>query len=303
MTTHQRIQTLQVFNGGKPCGWLGQTATGFWFHYASNTPQQHWVSLLMPPRINFYQQAELFPVFAQHLGAPAGSQADALSQLHQLNGQQLGSLSFANPDNPVVTPPLRTPPWLEPGQRALIANPNTSTVRRPFADTMVHHPSCWPLIQTLQQLKKQADPNNRLHALRWALQAHHTGEWVQHPRPDLAPYQQHLYGFEAAHAVLNLNPQQFNALAETNNKFEQVLHEVARTYCKNFSAEIELIQLLLPYIQQGRLSAFLVYEQHPNGKPTVIGVEYLPTNFLLSRKSPACSQQVGLFYNVKLVVP
>lgn len=280
VTTPQQIQTLQVFNGGKPCGWLGQTATGFWFHYASNNPKQHWVSLLMPPRINFYQQAELFPVFAQHLGAPAGSEADALSQLHQLNGQQLGSLSFANPDNPVVTPPLRTPPQLEPGQRALIANPNTSPVRRPFADTMVHHPCCWPLIQTLQQLKKQADPNNRLHALRWAQLAQHTGEWVQHPRPDLAPYQQHLYGFEAVHSALNLSPQQFNALAETNKKFEQVLHEVARTYCKNFSAEIELLQLLLPLIHHQLLEAYLVFEQappHPNTyKPAVLGFEYLP---------------------------
>lgn len=278
VTTPQQIQTLQVFNSGKPCGWLGQTATGFWFHYASNTPQQHWVSLLMPPSTNFYQQAELFPVFAQHLGAPAGSQADALSHLNQLNGQQLGSLSFANQDNPVVTPPLRTPPRLETGQRALIANPNTSTVRRPFADTMVHHPSCWPLIQTLQQLKKQADPSNRLHGLRWAFQAQLNGQWVQHPRPDLAPYQQHLYGFEAVHAVLNLSPQQFNALAETTHKFEQILHEVARTYCKNFSAEIELLQKLLPFIAQGQLQASLVYQQQAahTPRPIVLGLEYLP---------------------------
>ena len=274
MTAPQQIQTLQVFNGGKPCGWLGQTATGFWFHYASNTPQQHWVSLLMPPSTNFYQQAELFPVFAQHIDCGE----NPLSQLHQLNGQQLGSLSFANPDNPVVTPPLRTPPQLVAGQRALIANPNTSTVRRPFADTMVHHPSCWPLIQTLQQLKKQGDPNNRLQALRWALQAQHNGEWVQHPRPDLAPYQQHLYGFEAVHAVLNLNPQQFNALAKNKHWFVQVLHEVARTYCKNFSAEIELLQKLLPFISRGQLQASLVYQQQAarTSRPIVLGLEYLP---------------------------
>ena len=278
VTAIQQIQTLQVFNGGKPCGWLGQTATGFWFHYASNTPQQHWVSLLMPPSTNFYQQAELFPVFAQHLGAPASSYADALSQLIQLNGQQLGSLSLANPDNPVVTPPLRTPPRLEPGQRALIANPNTSTVRRPFADTMVHHPSCWPLIQTLQQLKKQADPNNRLHGLRWAYQAQLLDQWVEHPRPDLAPYQQHLYGVEAVHAVLKQNPQQFQTLAENSNRFAQVLHEVARTYCKNFSAEIELLQKLLPFISRGQLQASLVYQQQAarTSRPIVLGLEYLP---------------------------
>ncbi len=278
VTAIQQIQTLQVFNGGKPCGWLGQTATGFWFHYASNTPQQHWVSLLMPPSTNFYQQAELFPVFAQHLGGRAGLDADVLNQLHQLNGQQLGSLSFANPDNPVVTPPLRTPPQLVAGQRALIANPNTSTVRRPFADTMVHHPSCWPLIQTLQQLKKQADPNNRLHGLRWAYQAQLLDQWVEHPRPDLAPYQQHLYGFEAVHAVLNLNPQQFNALAKNKHWFVQVLHEVARTYCKNFSAEIELLQKLLPFIARGHLQASLVYQQQAahTSRPIVLGLEYLP---------------------------
>ncbi|MBU0540809.1 MAG: hypothetical protein KKC58_00290 [Gammaproteobacteria bacterium] len=278
MTAPQQIQTLQVFNGGKPCGWLGQTATGFWFHYASNTPQQHWVSLLMPPSTNFYQQAELFPVFAQHLGAPASSYADALSQLIQLNGQQLGSLSLANPDNPVVTPPLRTPPRLEPGQRALIANPNTSTVRRPFADTMVHHPSCWPLIQTLQQLKKQADPNNRLHGLRWAYQAQLLDQWVEHPRPDLAPYQQQLYGFEAVHAVLKQNQQQFKILAENSNRLAQVLHEVARTYCKNFSAEIELLQKLLPFIARGQLQASLVYQQQAahTSHPIVLGLEYLP---------------------------
>jgi hypothetical protein len=278
VTAHQQIQTLQVFNGGKPCGWFGQTATGFWFHYASNTPQQHCVSLLMPPSTNFYQQADLFPVFAQHLGGRAGLDADVLNQLHQLNGQQFGSLSFANPDNPVVTPPLRTPPQLVAGQRALIANPNTSTVRRPFADTMVHHPSCWPLIQTLQQLKKQADPNNRLHGLRWAYQAQLLDQWVEHPRPDLAPYQQQLYGFEAVHAVLKQNQQQFKILAENSNRLAQVLHEVARTYCKNFSAEIELLQKLLPFIARGQLQASLVYQQQAahTSHPIVLGLEYLP---------------------------
>lgn len=281
MTTIKQIQILQVFNGGKPCGWLGQTATGFWFHYASNNPKQHWVSLLMPPSTNFFQQAELFPVFAQHLGTPANSEADTLSQLLQLNGQQLGSLSFVNPDNPVVIPPLRTPPPLEPGQRVLIANPSITQARKPFADTLVHHTSAWPMIQNLLHIKRQSDPNNRLHGLRWAYQAKLLDQWVEHPRPDLTPYQQHLYGFEAMHAVLNQNPQQFKTLAENSNRFALVLQEVARTYCKNFSAEIALLQLLLPYIEQGRLNANLVYEQHPNGKPTVLGLEYLPTNFLL----------------------
>ena len=263
------IQTLQVFNSGKPCGWLGHAANGFWFHYSSNSPQQQWVSLLMPPSTNFYQQAELFPVFAQH----ASLHADHLTQLQQHNGQQLGSLSFANPDNPVVKPPLRTPPPLTPGQRALIAIQG----RKPFADTLVHHASCWPLIQTLQHIKKQADPNNRLQGLRWVLHAQHTGEWVQHPRPDMDTYLQQLYGLEPVHAVLNLNQQQFTVLAENRTKFVQVLHEVARTYCKNFVAEIELLQHLLPFIAQGQLQACLVYQQRPTrvSQPLVLGFEYI----------------------------
>lgn len=279
------IQTLQVFNSGKPCGWLGQNKHGYWFHYASNNPQQYWVSLLMPPTTNFYQQTELFPVFAQHL-PNTGTELQPLEYLHQHNSNHLGALSFANPDNPVVTPPLRIPPKLAPGQSVLIAKHSSAqyggkysgNIRKPFADTVVHHASCWPLVQTLQQLKKQADPNNRLHALRWALQAEFTGEFVQHPRPDMDTYQQQLYRFEAVHSVLNLGQQQFSMLANSGGKFVQVLHEVARTYCKNFAAEIELLQHLLPFIAQGHLQAHLVYQQQTSSKPTptVLGLEYLP---------------------------
>lgn len=227
----------------------------------------------MPPSQNFYQQAELFPVFAQH--------ANTLEGLAQLNGQQLGALSFANPDNPVVTPPLRTPPPLAPGRSVLLAK-HSGSMRKPFADIVVHHPSCWPLVQTLQQLKKQADPNNRLQALRWALQAEHTGEYVQHPRPDMDSYQQQLYGFEAVQSVLNLGQPQFSTLAQEspsteNSKFEKIMFEVARTYCKNFVAEIELMQHLLPFIAQGQIKAHLVYQQQAGNKPMpmVMGLEYM----------------------------
>ena len=274
VTTIQQIQTLQVFNGGKPCGWLGQTPNGFWFHYSSNNPQQQWVSLLMPPNTNFYQQADLFPVFPQHMGMYPESPADALSQLQQLNGQQLGSLSFANPDNPVVRPPLRSPPPLATGQRALIA----LQARKPFADTLVHHAKAWPFIQNLQRIKKKADPNNRLHALNWALQAQLTGQGVLHPRPDMDPYQQQLYGFESVHAVLNMSTQSYIALATQTGKFAHVLCEVARTYCKHAAAEIELLQHLLPFIAQGQLQASLVYQQQTmhTSRPFVLGLEYLP---------------------------
>lgn len=268
MSTPSEILLLQVFNSGKPCGWLGQSRQGYWFHYASNNPQQYWVSLLMPPNQNFYQQAELFPVFAQY--------GNTLVELHQRNGTQLGTLSFANPDNPVVKQPLRTPPPLQPGQSALIAKQHGSQLRRNFADTMVHPESAWPLVQQLQVIKQQADPNNRLQALRWALQAQLVDGYVQHPRPDMDAYQQTLYGFESVASVLNLDQQQLKLLAENTQKFTQVLHEVARTYCKNFAADIELLKLLIPLLAKGTVQAHLVYDQQAKQKPVVLGVEYLP---------------------------
>ena len=273
VTAHQQIQTLQVFNSGKPCGWLGQTASGFWFHYSSNTPQQHWVSLLMPPSNNFYQQAELFPVFAQY--------GSSLAELHQCNGTQLGTLSFANPDNPVVKQPLRTPPPLLPGQSSLIARQHGSQLRRNFADTVVHHECTWALVLQLRAIKHQADPNNRLPALRWTLQAQLLNGHVQHPRPDMDVYQQ-LLGFEPLTSVLNLNERQYEAITQQTNKLALVLAEVARTYCKNAASEIELIHRLLPLLHTGSIRPHLVYshrdQREKADRPTIIGFEYLRAN-------------------------
>lgn len=272
------VQLLQVFNSGKPCGWLGQSKQGFWFHYASNNPAQHWVSLLMPPSQNFYQHAKLFPVFAQYLPSDTGSEISIdspLAFLHQFNGKQLGALSFANPDNPLVKQPLRIPPPLLPGQSALIAQ----QTRKNIADTLVHHESVWPTVQTLQTIKKKADPQNRLQALRWALEAENINGLVWHPRPDMNTYQQQLLGFEPLTSILNLNRQQFKELTEHPSKLALVMAEVARTYCKNAASEIALIQQLLPLLRTGNIQAHLVYShgnQRENAdQPTVIGFDYL----------------------------
>lgn len=271
---NKHIELLQVFNSGKPCGWLGQTPTGFWFHYSSNSPQQNWVSLLMPPSTNFYQQAELFPVFAQHLPSK-GTELPSLEYLHQHNGKHLGALSFANPDNPVVKAPLRfTPEELQPspGQRMLVS----AQPRKPFADTLVYHPSIWPLVQTLHALKTQADPNNRLHALRWTLQAQHSDHLVWHPRPDMDIYQQHMLGLEQIHCVLNLSAAQYAALSTNTNRHFQVLQEVVRTYCKNFAAEIQLLEHLLPLLRSGQITAHIAYQAgRQNTKPLILGMQYL----------------------------
>lgn len=278
-STSKPVQLLQVFNGGKPCGWLGQTQTGFWFHYVSNSLQQSWVSLLMPPSTNFYQQAELFPVFAQHLPSKS-TNLPPLAYLHQHNGKHLGALSFADPDNPVVKAPLRFVPeelQLRPGQCMLVS----SQSRRPFADTLVYHSSTWPLVQTLNALKTQSDPNNRLHALRWTLETRHSDNLIWHPRPDMDSYQQHILGLEQIHCVLKLSQAQYGSLSLNANRHFQVLQEVVRTYCKNFAAEIQLLEHLLPLLRSGQITAQIIYQPpktHANhSRPTVFGLEYLPS--------------------------
>jgi hypothetical protein len=140
----------------------------------------------------------------------------------------------------------------------------------------------WPTVQTLQTIKKKADPQNRLQALRWALEAKCAAGQVWHPRPDIDNYQQLLLGFEPLSSVLNLNKQQYWALTQQPEKFEMVLAEVARTYCKNTTSEIALIQQLVPLLHAGNIQAYLVYGhggQRENAeRPTVIGFEYLPAN-------------------------
>lgn len=263
------IQLLQVFNSGKPCGWLGQTPTGFWFHYGSNNPQQQWVSLLMPPSTNFYRCAELFPVFAQHLPREE-TDISPLDYLQQSNGKQLGALSFANPDNPMVKSPLRTPPPLMPGQCALVSE----QARKPMADTLVHHKSVWSLVKQLRNVKKKVDPNNRLHALRWAMDAELREDFVWHPRPDLDTYRQQLIGFEQVNSLLNLGA---SCLPE---RLTQVLNEVVRTYCKNHAAEIELLWQLMPLVRSSEVVPFIAYEPDKAvsnySRPRVLGMQYLP---------------------------
>jgi hypothetical protein len=284
MQVTSSIQLLQVFNGGKPCGWLGQTSTGFWFHYSSNNFEQNWVSLLMPPSTNFYEQEELFQVFAQHLPS-AHNQHSSLDLLHQLNGKQLGTLSFANPDNPVVKSPVcvlpaalpnQAFPEIETGQYMLISTQQ----RKPFADTLVHHVSKWSLVQQLQAIKQKIDPNSRLHGLRWALQTQYSNHAIWYTRPDLDTYRQQFLGFEAVRSVFNLNSDDYANLVLNGSRFDRILQELIRTYCKNFALEIELMQALLPMLIDGQINASLVYQtktpSESSYRPIVLGMEYLP---------------------------
>lgn len=234
----------------------------------------------MPPTTNFYQQETLFQVFAQHLPSN-GDKLSALDYLREYNGKHLGALSFADPDNPVVKAPqwlaredlpLLNLPSLQVGERILLS----TQIRKPFADTVAYHQSAWPTVQALQQIKQKADPQNRLQALRWALQAEHSEQLVWHPRPDVDFYRQQLLGFEHVHSALNLTTSQYANLARHDDKFFQIHQEVVRTYCKNTASEIQLLKHMLPLLQTGQASAHLVYAE---GKlqPQVLGVQYMLT--------------------------
>lgn len=270
----KNLQVLQVFNSGRPCGWLGHTAAGFWFHYSSNSLQQNWVSLLMPPRINFYQSRELFPVFAQHL--PQSVSRDprqALAWLEHYQGNHLGSLSFANPDQPVIRPLLRSPADVQPGQTAFFCKLS----KKPFADTQVQHVSLWAFIQNLRHIKKTVDPDNRLQGLGWTLQASSDHALVTHPRPDFDPYLQQLLGFEHVNSLLKLTSDKHQSLILDKSRFKLMLHEVIRTYCKYAPGEIRLLDSLFQMIQKSEMTAHIVYRPTRGGPPEVLGMEYLPS--------------------------
>ena len=299
------LQLLQVFAHGQPCGWLGKNPTGFWFHYHHNGPQQHWVSLLMPPTHNFYQQRKLFQVFAQHLPSLARQQATQqhypgielgpLDFLCLFNDHHLGPLRVVNPDNPVVRPLATTQPSAlstlhfdaliqqQPQCHMPLSKQHPSLLlgtqaRKPFADTLIYSTSSWPLLQGLQTIKAQVDPNNRLRALRWANQSICAAHLVHSLRPDLDFYQQGLLGFEHASSLLNVSHADYQQLL-ASPRCMPVLTELARTYCKNFALEIALLQALETPLRDGQLAPFLVYSPTNRNEnttiPTIFGLEYL----------------------------
>lgn len=232
----------------------------------------------MPPSTNFYIQERLFEIFAQHIPSNS-STLSPLDYLHQHNGKHLGALSFANPDNPMVKAPQRIPsknmrhislPNLQAGEHVLVSTQTS----KPFADTMVYHQSKLPLAQALQGIKNQADPQNRLQALRWAQQIEHSEQLLWHPRPDVDFYRQQLLGCEHIRSLLNLSSDQYAALTQHGNKFSQIHQEVIRTYCKNTAVEIQMLEHMLPLLLSGQISAHLIYGEGKR-QPTVLGMQYL----------------------------
>ncbi|MCR2745201.1 hypothetical protein [Limnobacter parvus] len=302
---HAPLQILQVFNNGQPSGWLGKSMDGFWFHYGNNNPYQNWVSVLMPPCINFYQQTELFQVFAQHL--PSKSQQEttqqqypeielgALDFLYLFDESHLGSISFANPDNPVVRPLNMVAPAAlanvhfndllkqhvqcsMPGATNNAAILISTHPRQRFADTLVYAKNAWATVQLLKNFKEELDPSNRLHALRWATNSKPMAQLTYCQRPDLDLYQQRLLGLEHVSSLLNMSSSAFQHFI-LGNRLIPVLQEIARTYCKNFSLETKVISALSPLLRTGKITPFLVYATNQNNLkttlPTVFGLEYL----------------------------
>jgi hypothetical protein len=301
------VALLQVFNRGQPCGWLGQHQQGFWFHYNSASAQQPWLSLLMPPSQNFYQSATLFEVFAQHLPTPQGTawlqqfypqvHLGALELLALAGANTLGSLSFANPDAPLVQPRvvLNTAQLL-----ALPAQPDTvlgAPVLRHFEPTQhanylasgtarYNNPDLWvfstPQTKAIQielaHIAKETDPNGLLRGLQWVEQVQAGEHWAWCPRPEFDAFRQHRLGLDSFASVLNLSSTAFVELMQQPKRFRLVACEVIRTYCRNTALEIERFEALIHLLQAGHIQAHLVYEQpalhSPANKPQVLGVEY-----------------------------
>jgi len=298
-----KVALLQVFNKGLPCGWLGKSAQGFWFHYNSGASTQSWLCLTMPPTQNHYQQQHLFPVFQQHLPTPQGCEwlqqhmpntpLGELELLAMAGANTLGSLSFSNPDAPVVQPRMHTTT-----QRLQhIARDQTNTLGTPLLqgfsgeqhstflvgnqarnnapNLLVHLLQNTRSVQELQnellKIKARADPSNKLQGLRWASTIQTGNALWFHNRPDLEPFQQQRLGMDNIETLLNLNPLQYRELLAHPARFRLVCHEVIRTYCKHAQEEIKLLDALFDWIVQGTLKPCVVYEP----RPTVLGMNYL----------------------------
>lgn len=306
-----KVTLLQVFNRGLPCGWLGTSTHGFWFHYSSGANRQPWVSLTMPPSQNHYQQRTLFSAFQQHLPARKGCEwlqqqlpdtsLDELQLLSLAGTNVLGSLSFANPDAPLVQPRA----WASTAQLLqldvtdlqILGSPLLSGLcsmsrcqflsgtqaRNATPHLLVHLPEHAKQIHTLHnellEAKTGADPNSRLNALKW-LHSSQFGKilWFQE-RPDFEPFRQQRLGLDLFQTLMNISNLEYAELQQNTKRFRQVCHEVIQTFCKNAQQEIKLFDALFELVLQGKIQPFVLYQQptgHNTGTiPTVLGVDYL----------------------------
>lgn len=304
---HRPLQVLQVFNGGRPCGWLGCSDQGYWFHYGSNTSSQAWVGLLMPPSANFYQASTLFPAFAQHLPEQklqeqvqqlyADVQLGMLDYLYLFNMTHLGPVSYANPDNPVV---LQNPyvdltaitqeSFEHSAIQALPLSAGQAvdatchlvriTPRASLSDTLLFPSIEKSTINALLEAKKKADPQNRLTGLRWLPNTTVSSQFCWFPRPDLIPYDQRLLGIEKISSILNMTDQEYAHLLECEGLYVSVIEEAIRTFCRHSAAEISLFRQLVPLLSSKGIQVFVVYQQaKPSAalqRPSIVGLEFLP---------------------------
>lgn len=277
---------VQVFNLGRPSGWLGQQeapgqqdalgqqgqAGQHWFQYSSRTPQQPWFSLLVPPSQTLHIQGAAFPAFS-HLSS--------LADLPALSNQWLGTLSFANPDAPVVRPrrilaieTLQNLDFNELAERVGDPIPPhhgllVQTDRRfGTADTLAYP----ALPKALHNL-----PGHRL-----------VGTLSLLPRPDFNPTTQQRLGAEHLHSSLGLGWKDWeNLLGGPQRLLFNMACEAIRTYSRQHGPLISQFKSQLNFICSGVLNPYWLYRQ-PVGmpqitqrppqqfRPQVLGLTYLP---------------------------
>lgn len=271
---------VQVFNLGRTSGWLGQqdapgqqgTASQHWFQYTSRTAQQPWFSLLTPPNQTLYLQGTPFPAFS-HLGS--------LADLPALSNQWLGTLSFANPDAPVVRPrrilPIET-----------LQNLNFDELAEQVGDPRpVHHGL---LVQTDRRFGTAdtlAYP--ALPAALQSLPGHRlVGALSLLPRPDFKPGTQQRLGAEHLHSSLGLGWKDWeNLLGGPQRLLLNMASEAIRTYSRQHGPLIAQFKSQVNLICSGALNPYWVYQQPgampqitqrapQQARPQVLGLAYLP---------------------------
>ena len=261
----------------------------------------------MPPSQNHYQQATLFEVLQQHLPTQQSvkylqeaypqTTLGELELLSMAGANTLGSLSFANPDAPLVQPKIilseaqlrdlpESPEHMLglPLFRGGLYPSNTCylvsrSARYNTPDLLLFQAQHWnAMAEELRSVQRQTDPNGLLRGLAWVNSVQLGKNWGYCQRPDLDHFRQQRLGLDSFASILNLKANAYKELMQHTKRFRLVCHEVIRTYCRNTALEIKRFDALQGMVQQRLLNAHLVYEQpklnSTSSKPQVLGVDY-----------------------------
>lgn len=283
-------RVLQVFNKGRPCGWLGEAKDHLWFHYASGSTEQAPVSLLMPASQTHYSWPRMFPAFEQHLPSKDGRKAlqalypkrllSDLDLLGLVGSNTWGTLSFSNPDSPYAQSRLHITQdalsQLEPHTLGTLAPGVLSTLdaqgyRQLFCAletghgitaSVVHRKGAGvhrhTLLRVLLEVRQTANPRRQTPALGWLDSVREELHCLHHRRQDTNILGQGRMATESLHSALGLNRDGMNQLLGDPKRFRRAVHEVIWTFCRLPAVECRMFDALLPMLLRQELELMLL---------------------------------------------